>query len=161
MESSAPQRASYPNCEADTPEDHADRDADEHADRRGVERLVGQEAEDHAADDAADQEAAEPDEVTATQAALGRFIGHPVWSVRAVGAWSTGREPCTSARCRSERASAGDDARTLPQAFRELSGRFRTHLDTASPRPWRGEIGAVVMAAFSGRQRRSVSACEN
>jgi hypothetical protein len=82
--------------------------------------VVGEEAEEHATDDATDQEPAEADEVTATQAALGRVIGHPVWSVRAVGVWSPGREPCTRAKGGSETASAGDDPATLPQQIGHL-----------------------------------------
>jgi hypothetical protein len=119
---SPPQRATYPKCEADTPQDDPDRDADQDADRRGVERVVEEKADDHAADDSTDQESAEADEIAATQAALGRVIGHPVWSVRAVGVWSPGREPCTTAKGRSERGSAGDDPATLPQQI----GRLRT-----------------------------------
>jgi len=119
---SPPEGATYPNCEADTPEDDPDRDADQDADRRGLECVVDEEADDHAADDAADQESAEADEIAATQAALGRVIGHPVWSVRGVGVWSPGREPCTSAEGTSERGPAGDDPATLPQQI----GRLRT-----------------------------------
>jgi hypothetical protein len=125
---SAPQGSSYPNGKADTPEDDAEGDADEDACGRGVEEVVGQEAEEHAADDSADQEPAQADEVAATQAALGRVIGHPVWSVRAVGVWSSGSEPPTCPALmaasipadRSERASAGDDAGTLPQQIGHL-----------------------------------------
>ena len=88
--------------------------------------MVGQEPEEHATDDATDQESTEADEVAAAQAALGRVIGHPVWSVRAVGVWSpgreAGREPCASAKDRSVEMSAGDDPATLPQQF----GRLRT-----------------------------------
>jgi hypothetical protein len=77
-----------------------------------------------------------------------------------VGAWPPGREPCTSAKGGSERASAGDDDRTLPQRFGAPDGRLdpvlRAHSDTVGGLPRRGLFGAVVMAAFSGRQRRSL-----
>jgi hypothetical protein len=77
-----------------------------------------------------------------------------------VGAWPPGREPSTSAKGGSERASAGDDDRTLPQRFEASDGRLDpvkwAHSDTVGGHPRRGLFGAVVMAAFSGRQRRAV-----
>lgn len=77
-----------------------------------------------------------------------------------MGAWPPGREPSTSAKGGSERASAGDDGRTVPQRFGAPDGRLgviaRAPSDTAGGHPRRVLFGAVVMAAFSGRQRRSV-----
>jgi hypothetical protein len=118
--SSPPEGVADAQREADAAQDDPDRDTDEDADGRGVESVVDEEADDHPTHDAADQESTEADEVAAAQAALGRVIGHPVWSVRAVGAWSSGRRPCTSAKGVSEKASAGDDPATLPQRFGRL-----------------------------------------